>query len=81
MARIDDEIQSEHDLPIGYTDEQDRGTYRLKRRNDEARFAYTIGPQSWKRYLFPPSTLLMKVHRTQNGFSAEVPARYGHGTV
>jgi hypothetical protein len=62
-AIVYDEIQSERDLPIGYTDEQDGGTYRLQKRNDEARFGYTVGPQSWKRYLFPPSTLLMKARR------------------
>jgi formate hydrogenlyase subunit 6/NADH:ubiquinone oxidoreductase subunit I len=69
-----EEIRSEQDLPIGYTDEQDGGTYRLKKRNDEARFGYTVGPQSWKRYLFPPSTLLMKAQRTPDGFVASVPA-------
>jgi ferredoxin len=72
-AIVFEEIRSEHDLPIGYTDEQDGGTYRLKKRNDEARFGYTVGPQSWKRYLFPPSTLLMKAERRPDGFSATMP--------
>ena len=58
-AIVYEEIRAEEDLPIGYTDEQDGGTYRLKKRNDEARFGYTVGPQSWKQYLFPPSTLLL----------------------
>src|SRR5262249_55511749 len=40
------------------------------KRNDEARFGYTVGPQSWKQYLFPPSTLLMKARRTADGFVA-----------
>src|SRR6516162_4913535 len=69
-AIVYEEIRSEQDLPIGYTDEQDGGTYRLKKRNDQARFGYTVGPQSWKRYLFPPSTLLMTAHRTPDGFTA-----------
>jgi hypothetical protein len=72
-AIVYEEIRCEQDLPIGYTDEQDGGTYRLKKRNDEARFGYTVGPQSWKRYLFPPSTLLMKAQRTAEGFQAEAP--------
>jgi len=79
-AVVYQEIQSERDLPIGYTDEQDGGTYRLKKRNDEARFGYTVGPQSWKQFLFPPSTLLMKAERTADGFRATAPehstARY-----
>jgi len=72
-AIVYEEIRSERDLPIGFTDEQDGGTYRLKRRDDEARFGYTAGPQSWKRYLFPPSTLLMKAQRTPDGFVAIAP--------
>jgi formate hydrogenlyase subunit 6/NADH:ubiquinone oxidoreductase subunit I len=72
-AIVYQEIRSEQDLPIGYTDEQDGGTYRLKRRNDEARFGYTVGPQSWKPYLFPSSTLLMKAQRTSDGFTATAP--------
>src|SRR6516165_832946 len=72
-AVVYDEIRSERDLPIGWTEEQDGGTYRLKKRTDEARFGYTVGPHSWKQYLFPPSTLLMKAHRAANGFTAEAP--------
>ncbi|HEX4997310.1 MAG TPA: 4Fe-4S dicluster domain-containing protein [Terriglobia bacterium] len=72
-AVIYKEIRSESDLPIGYADEQDGGTYRLRRRNDEARFGYTVGPQSWKRYLFPPSTVLTRARRTPEGFTAEAP--------
>src|SRR5215470_2828615 len=75
-AIVFEEIRSEQDLPIGYTDEQDGGSYRLKRRNDEARFGYTVGPQSWKRYLFPPSTLLMKAERTGDGFKSTAPVQH-----
>ena len=28
-------------------------TYRLRRRDDQALFGYNVGPQSWKKYLFP----------------------------
>jgi ferredoxin len=73
-AVVYEEIRSEKDLPIGWTDEQEGGTYRLKKRDDEARFGYTVGPQSWKRYLFPPSTLLMKAQRTADGFAVETPS-------
>lgn len=57
-AIVYDEISSSADLPAGWTDEQDGGTYRLRRRGDEALFGYNVGPQSWKRHLFPPSSLL-----------------------
>ena len=46
-------IESAAQLPAGWTDEQERGCYRLKRREDQALFGYAAGPQSWKRYLHP----------------------------
>lgn len=59
-AIVYDDISSAADLPEGWTDEQDGGSYRLQRRRDAALFGYTVGPQSWKRYLFPPSSLLWR---------------------
>lgn len=51
---IYDEINSTEDLPIGWTDIQEGGKYRLERRNDNALFGYVVGPQSWKKFLNPP---------------------------
>jgi len=56
-----DDITSSADLPAGWTDEQDGGFYRLRRRDDDALFGYNVGPQSWKRVLFPPSSLLWRL--------------------
>jgi sulfhydrogenase subunit beta (sulfur reductase) len=67
-AIVYDEISSSADLPAGWTDEQDGGTYRLRRRDDDALFGYNVGPQSWKRHLFPPSSLLSRV-RGDDGMS------------
>src|SRR5215831_21174369 len=67
-AIVYDEISSSADLPAGWTDEQDGGTYRLRRRGDEALFGYNVGPQSWKRHLFPPSSLLSR-DRSGDGLS------------
>lgn len=47
------DISSAADLPAGWTDEQDAATYRLRHRDDQALFGYNVGPQSWKKYLFP----------------------------
>ena len=52
------DIGSSADLPAGWTEEQDAGTYRLLRRDDQALFGYTVGPQSPKKYLFPSSSPL-----------------------
>ncbi len=45
-AIVYDEVSSAADLPIGWTDEQDGGHYRLRRRGDEALFGYAVGPHS-----------------------------------
>ena len=70
-AIVFDDLASETDLPIGWTDEQDGGKYRLKRRNDAALFGYAVGPHSWKKYLFPPATRLWSAKRTGAEFSVE----------
>jgi formate hydrogenlyase subunit 6/NADH:ubiquinone oxidoreductase subunit I len=62
-----DDIASAADLPVGWTDEQAGGTYRLQRRDDDALFGYNVGPQSWKRNLFPPSSLLWRGRRDDEG--------------
>ena len=79
-AVVYDEIASVADLPAGWTDEQDGGTYRLQRRPDEALFGYAVGPHSWKRYLFPPRTMLWRASRSDEGITFEpgdeAPPRY-----
>src|SRR5215472_19316649 len=67
-AIVYDELTSTSDLPAGWTDEQDGGTYRLKKRNDEALFGYVVGPHSWKKFLFPPVVRLWQAEREGNGF-------------
>jgi sulfhydrogenase subunit beta (sulfur reductase) len=67
-AIIYDTITSVADLPIGYTDEQEAGTYRLKKRADQALFGYAVGPQSWKKVLHPPVIRLWQARREGRGF-------------
>jgi ferredoxin len=62
-AIVYDELESAAELPIGLTDRQEAGSYRLERREDEARFGYAVGPHSWKRYLFPPRVRLWRARR------------------
>jgi len=73
-AIVPDEISSIDDLPAGWTDEQDGGRYRLRRRDDDALFGYATGPRSWKEFLFPPRCLLWRAERDDHGFEvAEDP--------
>jgi ferredoxin len=80
QAIVYDELSSSDDLPAGWTDEQDGGTYRLVRRQDEALFGYVVGPRSWKHFLHPPRLTLFRARR--NGDEMEIteepdePPRY-----
>ncbi len=69
-AIVYDDLESAAELPIGWTDRQDGGTYRLERRADEARFGYAVGPHSWKRFLFPPRIRLWRAQLNGDGAPA-----------
>ena len=53
------EIGSAADLPAGWTDDQERGRYRLARRSDGALFGFTAGPDSLKKHFLPPSLVVL----------------------
>ena len=61
------ELENGDELPVGWTDRQDAGTYRLERRGDEARFGFAVGPHSWKQFLFPPRIRLWGARRNGDG--------------
>jgi ferredoxin len=67
QAIVYDELRSSADLPIGWTDEQDGGHYRLRRRDDDALFGYAVGPHSWKRYQLPPDQRMWSARRDDRG--------------
>ena len=62
-AIVYDHVLSVADLPVGWTDEQHEGIYRLRKSNHEIIFDYAGGPQSWKRFLFPPVARLWQANR------------------
>jgi Fe-S-cluster-containing hydrogenase component 2 len=66
-AIVYDELASAYELPAGWTDRQDAGTYRLERRQDGAVFGHTVGPHSWKRYFHVPVQRLWTVSRNGDG--------------
>jgi len=70
-AIVYEEIESASDLPIGWTDVQEAGTYRLERRDDDARFGYAVGPHSWKQFLFPPRVRLWRARRAGDEVEVE----------
>ena len=68
-AIVYDEIDSAADLPEGWTDRQDGGTYRVEPRGDQALFGYVVGPHSWKRFLHQPRLQVFRARRSaESGF-------------
>jgi sulfhydrogenase subunit beta (sulfur reductase) len=70
-AILYEELGSAAALPAGWTDVQDGGSYRLERRDDDARFGYAVGPTSWKRFLFPPRVRLWQATEADAGLEVE----------
>jgi ferredoxin len=73
-AIVYDELHGVDDLPEGWTDRQEAGSYRLERRTDGALFGYAVGPHSWKKFLQVPSLLLWRARRDGAGFVVDDPA-------
>jgi ferredoxin len=66
-AIVHEELESAADLPAGWTDVQEGGSYRLVRREDDAVFGHNVGPESWKRQLFQPTLELWRARRSADG--------------
>jgi len=79
-AVVYDQLNSVDEMPVGWTDEQDAGQYRLKKRGDAALFGYAVGPHSWKKFLFPSAVRLWRAQRNDAGFQvlpeAPEPIKY-----
>lgn len=60
------EVHGIDDLPIGRHDEQDAGRYRLDRAGTTELFGYAVGPDSFRRFLFPPRHLLWSATTRDN---------------
>ncbi|HMJ80015.1 MAG TPA: sulfite reductase subunit A, partial [Candidatus Dormibacteraeota bacterium] len=79
-AIVYDTLKTSRDLPRGVTDDQQAGRYRLEADSGDAWFGYSVGPQSWKRFLHPPTLTLWRARRDATGFEVEgtapPPPRY-----
>jgi sulfhydrogenase subunit beta (sulfur reductase) len=61
------ELSSAAELPFGWGVRLEPGGYQLRRRDDQAAFGHSAGPQSWKRFLHPPRERLWSAARTPGG--------------
>ncbi|NUR94819.1 MAG: 4Fe-4S dicluster domain-containing protein [Kribbellaceae bacterium] len=71
------ELTGAAQLPAGWGVETGPGYYRLRRRDDDAVFAHSSGPQSWKTFLHPSHRKLWSTG-PDGSFQAadETPPRY-----
>ncbi len=60
---VHDELTSVAELPAGLADEQDGGQYRLVDTGTSEVFAFSTPSESWKRFLYPERTLLIRARR------------------
>lgn len=65
------ELRGAEDLPAGWTEMQEAGTYRVERRHDQALFGYAVGPHSWKQFFFVPRLRLWNARRDGGGFAID----------
>lgn len=66
------ELSSAEELPLGWGVDVAPGRYRLRRRDDDAVFGHSAGPQSWKQFLHPSRQQLW----SSDGATPEDPPRY-----
>jgi ferredoxin len=70
-AIVLEQLSEATELPFGWGVDTDAGRYRLVRRDDQAAFAHSAGPQSWKSTVHPARQRLLTVHQDGEGFRAE----------
>ena len=70
-AIIYSEINSSSDLPIGFTDVQKPGFYRLENSGNGSYFNFVVGPQSWKKFLYPSIQKLFTAYYKNNKLEIE----------
>jgi len=68
-AIVYDKLAGVDDLPIGWTDRQAPGKYRVERRSDQALFGYNVGPFTWKKFLFLPHERLWTATKDGSSFT------------
>lgn len=81
-AIVHEEISGTAELARGWIEDQDGGTYRL-RREGEAFFGHTTGPSPWKRVLHPPRQPLWRMDRGPDGpaITPAAPDRTRHALI
>ncbi len=69
-AVVLDDLACVDELPRGWLDDQEGGSYRLRQDAEAGWFDYVVGPHSLKQFLFPPRTVLLESTRLGEGEGA-----------
>jgi Fe-S-cluster-containing hydrogenase component 2 len=67
------EIESASQLPVGWSDQQQPGSYRLRRSENESYFEFNVGPHSWKQFFFPPRLTVEQAQHRDGGWEFSRP--------
>ncbi|HBM90587.1 MAG TPA: sulfite reductase subunit A [Rhodospirillaceae bacterium] len=69
-AIVYEEISALDDFPVGMSDEQEGGKYRVVPGTKGSFFEYVVGPTSWKHFLFPPKHKIWSGEKDGDGFKS-----------
>ncbi|MEW5795324.1 MAG: 4Fe-4S dicluster domain-containing protein [Candidatus Zixiibacteriota bacterium] len=75
------QITSIQQMPIGWSDEQNGGHYRLSKSSRPALFDYVVGQHSWKHVLYPAFGKLWSATKNERGFEVKAPSENGKPKV
>jgi sulfhydrogenase subunit beta (sulfur reductase) len=67
------EISRIEQLPVGWCDEQSGGHYRLVKSDRPALFDHVVGPQSWKKVLYPAMRKIWSARKAGRSFEVQAP--------
>jgi ferredoxin len=67
------DLTSIDQLPVGYIDRQDGGSYRLEKSEGAGYFDHVVGPHSLKSFMFPPRETLMESIRKNGTWQMTAP--------
>lgn len=66
-----------HDIPAGFEDQQQAGSYRLIKGSRPEIFSFSAGPDSFKRFLHPPVSEMFAFRKSRTGIAITPPDRQG----
>jgi len=67
------DVAAVEDLPVGWSDRQEAGTYRLRSSHDKRLFDYVVGPYNLRRLLTPAERVVLEAERSDGRFSVAAP--------